>query len=598
MTRTIKKERKERKPNKSMSSTNPDRPRTDMSMRDKSTINRLNMYKYGGKAIRNKRGKILQPAPFQNRAKSGEMGRVEPNRKWFGNTRVISQNSLQKFQEEMGQVKNNPYKVIMKQSKLPVSLLQEKRKQARVHLLDTESFSHTFGKKAQRKRPNLLSNDLHELIQSAESSNSKYDALQDKNLIVDEPDCKAEAIDIKFAAGQSRRIWNELYKVIDSSDVIVQVLDARNAPGTRCHQVEAYLKSQKSHKHLIFVLNKCDLVPTWVTKHWITTLSVSNPTLAFHASVTNSFGKGSLIHLLRQFARLHMGRKQISVGFIGYPNVGKSSIINTLRSKKVCKVAPIPGETKVWQYIRLTKRIHLIDCPGVVYPEGETETDKVLKGVTRVEYLKTPSFYISEVLNKTPSHYIKKLYGISEWGSEVDFLEKLAKKTGKLLKGGEFDIETVSKMVLADWQRGKIPYFVKPDENKGSHNEEKSNKVELSFEAVANKTSTQQVSVIQNLDNIKQKLADYSAFESLNECTNDTDNEGSSMSVNNTEEISILDVDCAVSEAKKEMTKSEEDDPLIQLSKETRGMRSRKRKTGQHFYSEVNVKNRKKLKLS
>ena len=90
MTRTIKKERKERKPNKSMSSTNPDRPRTDMSMRDKSTINRLNMYKYGGKAIRNKRGKILQPAPFQNRAKSGEMGRVEPNRKWFGNTRVFS----------------------------------------------------------------------------------------------------------------------------------------------------------------------------------------------------------------------------------------------------------------------------------------------------------------------------------------------------------------------------------------------------------------------------------------------------------------------------------------------------------------------------
>ena len=232
MTRTIKKERKERKPNKSMSSTNPDRPRTDMSMRDKSTINRLNMYKYGGKAIRNKRGKILQPAPFQNRAKSGEMGRVEPNRKWFGNTRVISQNSLQK-QEEMGQVKNNPYKVIMKQSKLPVSLLQEKRKQARVHLLDTESFSHTY----------LLSNDLHELIQSAESSNSKYDALQASWMSL----TARLAIDIKFAAGQSRRIWNELYKVIDSSDVIVQVLDARNAPGTRCHQVEAYLKSQKSH---------------------------------------------------------------------------------------------------------------------------------------------------------------------------------------------------------------------------------------------------------------------------------------------------------------------------------------------------------------
>lgn len=48
---------------------------------------------------------------------------------------------------------------------------------------------------------------------------------------------------------------------------------------------------------------------------------------------------------------------------------------------KVCKVAPIPGETKVWQYITLTKRIFLIDCPGVVYHSKDSETDIVLKGV-------------------------------------------------------------------------------------------------------------------------------------------------------------------------------------------------------------------------
>ena len=60
-------------------------------------------------------------------------------------------------------------------------------------------------------------------------------------------------------------------------------------------------------------------------------------------------------------------KQAISVGFVGYPNVGKSSVINTLRTKKVCNVAPVPGETKVWQYITLTKRIFLIDCPGVVY---------------------------------------------------------------------------------------------------------------------------------------------------------------------------------------------------------------------------------------
>ena len=83
---------------------------------------------------------------------------------------------------------------------------------------------------------------------------------------------------------------------------------------------------------------------------WVALLSREYPTLAFHASINNSFGKGALIQLLRQFSKLHIDKKQISIGFIGYPNTGKSSIINTLKAKKVCTVAPIPGETKVSHY--------------------------------------------------------------------------------------------------------------------------------------------------------------------------------------------------------------------------------------------------------
>jgi len=60
------------------------------------------------------------------------------------------------------------------------------------------------------------------------------------------------------------------------------------------------------------------------------------------------------------------------VGFIGFPNVGKSSVINSLKKKIVCKSAPVAGMTKVWQYINLTNRIYLIDCPGVVHGFGRT----------------------------------------------------------------------------------------------------------------------------------------------------------------------------------------------------------------------------------
>ncbi|KAM9037792.1 nucleolar GTP-binding protein 2 [Sarcophilus harrisii] len=450
--------------NPSTSSTNPDRVKGagGQNMRDRATIRRLNMYRQ--KERRNRRGKVIKPLQYQSSVASGTVARVEPNIKWFGNTRVIKQSSLQKFQEEMDKVMKDPYQVVMKQSKLPMSLLHDRIQphHSKVHILDTETFETTFGPKSQRKKPTLFASDMQSLIENAEASTETYDQKKDRDLVTEDTGERSEAQEEIFKKGQSKRIWGELYKVIDSSDVVVQVLDARDPLGTRSPHIETYLKKEKPWKHLIFVLNKCDLVPTWATKRWVAVLSQDYPTLAFHASLTNPFGKGAFIQLLRQFGKLHTDKKQISVGFIGYPNVGKSSVINTLRSKKVCNVAPIAGETKVWQYITLMRRIFLIDCPGVVYPSGDSETDIVLKGVVQVEKIKSPEDHISAVLERAKPEYISKTYKIDYWENAEDFLGKLAFRTGKLLKGGEPDLQTVGKMVLNDWQRGRIPFFVKP----------------------------------------------------------------------------------------------------------------------------------------
>lgn len=142
--------------------------------------------------------------------------------------------------------------------------------------------------------------------------------------------------------------------------------------------------------------------------------------------------------------------------------MGKSSVINTLMKKVCCKVAPVPGETKVWQYITLTKRIYLIDCPGIVYDVGETETDKVLKGVVRAEKLPDPETYVAAILEKTNPRHIADCYGIPHWTDSEDFMLQVALKTGKLWKGGEPDTANVSRTIIFDWQRGKIPYFEKP----------------------------------------------------------------------------------------------------------------------------------------
>ncbi|KAG9620924.1 nuclear/nucleolar GTP-binding protein, partial [Aureobasidium melanogenum] len=302
-----------------------------------------------------------------------------------------------------------------------------KQHQAKI-AVETAPFSDTFGPKAQRKRPKLAVSSLVDLAGESDKMHETYlDRLEQARLASgqatdDGQETEADgaltaAREAIFSKGQSKRIWNELYKVIDSSDVVIHVLDARDPLGTRCRSVEKYIREEAPHKHLLFVLNKCDLIPTSVAlqANWVRLLGKEYPTLAFHASINNSFGKGSLISLLRQFSALHSSRKQISVGFIGYPNTGKSSIINTLRKKKVCNVAPIPGETKVWQYITLMKRIYLIDCPGVVPPNmGDTDEDILLRGVVRIENVENPEQYVAAALKKCKRHHIERTYDVRD----------------------------------------------------------------------------------------------------------------------------------------------------------------------------------------
>lgn len=156
-----------------------------------------------------------------------------------------------------------------------------------------------------------------------------------------------------------------IWKVIDSSDVIIQVLDARDPMGTRSQTIESYLKKEKPWKHLIFVLNKCDLIPTWVTvwyllfppwlgvyflyfsvlwltlspfshqKRWVAVLSQEYPTLAFHASLTNSFGKGSLIQLLRQFGKVSTKKKPKHLPW--------SSATETSNNQSILFIGPLKG---------------------------------------------------------------------------------------------------------------------------------------------------------------------------------------------------------------------------------------------------------------
>jgi len=167
-------------------------------------------------------------------------------------------------------------------------------------VLDTTPFADVFGPKRQRKRVKITSDDFDGLAANATESVKKHLSDSEKADSRQHP-LSHHALEPIFNKGQSRRIWNELHRVLDSSDVILHVLDARDPLGTWCSSIEKYMKNAP-HKHLVFVLNKIDLGPTRVAAQWVRTLSKEVPTLAVRSSMMNPFGKGSLIALLRQFA--------------------------------------------------------------------------------------------------------------------------------------------------------------------------------------------------------------------------------------------------------------------------------------------------------
>lgn len=91
-----------------------------------------------------------------------------------------------------------------------------------------------------------------------------YSQEKDRDL-VRENEPKDITSDPHFKAGSSKRLWNELFKVLDSSDVVLYILDARDPMGTRSRYIEQYMKKEKPNKHFIFIINKVDLVPVWIT---------------------------------------------------------------------------------------------------------------------------------------------------------------------------------------------------------------------------------------------------------------------------------------------------------------------------------------------
>ncbi|MFX0093317.1 MAG: GTPase [Candidatus Hodarchaeota archaeon] len=239
--------------------------------------------------------------------------------------------------------------------------------------------------------------------------------------------------------------------VIEKSNIVLHVLDSRMIQETRNKDIEE--KIRRSKKKIIYVINKSDLVNEKDLRQKIQTQGLGQYVIV---SATKGYGVSKLREQIKITAK-NMRKSQVNVGVVGYSNVGKSTIINCLKRKKVTQTSPRAGYTRGVHRIRLDSGITLIDSPGDLGSRSEDQVWKAKIGTIAIDKIKDPDIVASDLID-TLNGKIEKHYNIDRTSCEhaFDVLEAIALKFHMLRKGGEPDVDKASRMVIKHWQSGKI----------------------------------------------------------------------------------------------------------------------------------------------
>jgi len=340
---------------------------------------------------------------------------------------------------------------------------------------------------------------LEELVARANSEKKVFDTKEELGAnAIDEGKTHAKAGVIKSTLGQtSRRAYLQtLRKVIDSSDILLQVLDARDPIGTRIHPAIEHTILSHYDKKMVLVLNKIDLIPKPAVSEWLNYLRKSRPSVAIkcgtqtgsskvgraavdcQGALSSSVGVGvdELMGLLKNYSRTSTpgstkkSKTCVTVGIIGYPNVGKSSILNTLKRSRAVGVSPRPGHTTCLQEVVLDRNLRLIDSPGVVFDTTEetggtaSASETMLRNCIDADSVEDPIPAIRALLTRCSAESLMMTYSIPAFPKHdaMIFLAMIAKRNGRVLKGGIPDKVQAARTVLRDWNSGKIPYYTRP----------------------------------------------------------------------------------------------------------------------------------------
>jgi ribosome biogenesis GTPase A len=251
------------------------------------------------------------------------------------------------------------------------------------------------------------------------------------------------------------KFWSVVENVIDESDFVIEVLDARMPELTRNKKAEKLVK--KKRKILILVANKAD----FVSEETIELYKKKFEKIPFFfVSIRDRRGVTLLKRKLFEIVEKKSKSYMINISVIGYPNTGKSSLINALCGRKKLRIGSKPGRTKGYQWIRVGSNIRFIDTPGVIPLSDADEVKQILMNTldpSKSSRVDDAAKEIVKIFLKQNRKAFENMYKIDTRGKTF---KKIVKEIGEskkmMIKGGKIDERRVHLKIIDDWQKGKL----------------------------------------------------------------------------------------------------------------------------------------------
>ncbi|WP_081897725.1 ribosome biogenesis GTPase YlqF [Massilia sp. BSC265] len=266
---------------------------------------------------------------------------------------------------------------------------------------------------------------------------------------------------IQWFPGHMNAAKKEAAEQMENTDLVIEVLDAR-LPEASCNPLVEELRKFRQ-RPCLKILNKTDLADPAATAAWKAFYEAQEGVTAYPMTTKRPNEVARIPDICQSLAP-HRGvpTKPLRIMIMGIPNVGKSTLMNALLKKRVAKVGDEPAVTKTQQKLYLGKHIVLVDTPGMLWPKIAMASDGLMLaashavGSNALIEEEVAEFLANLLLERYP-HLLTARYGFKTEGLDgIAVIENVAQRRGFRVRGGDFDYEKASHVLLHDYRTGAL----------------------------------------------------------------------------------------------------------------------------------------------